>query len=325
MPGLDVVISTYNRHERLNRCLEALIQQTRKDFRVIVVDDSSDPPVAPGITQRCREHLDLTVIRTPNNFGPGGGRNRGVDHGSGELILFIDDDVDADCRLVERHLAAAEEAGPHAVIIGPLLAPPDWKPTPWNRWEARKLAVEYGRMKAGIYAPTWRQLFTGNTLLFRADFLAAGGFDEQFTRAEDIELGIRLERLGCNFVFEDHAIGWHYANRPLASWLNIPREYARFDSTIDSMYPELQWLQLVQSELRERHPLVRAARLLPQRVSTTVGIAAGRVMDRVHLYSGASAALSLVFDGEYRRSLNAALINRDRDGAGTKHAISTAG
>src|SRR6185295_4881663 len=102
--------------------------------------------------------------------------------------------------------AANIKRGPHSVVIGPLAAPPDWRPTPWNRWEAETVEAEYDRMIRGVYEPTWRQFFTGNAFLRRADFLDAGGFNETFRRAEDIELGYRLHRLGCEFVFEPEAI-----------------------------------------------------------------------------------------------------------------------
>jgi tRNA uridine 5-carboxymethylaminomethyl modification enzyme len=44
-------------------------------------------------------------------------------------------------------------------------------------------------MVDGVYDPTWRQFFTGNAVVRRDYLVDAGGFDESFTRAEDIELG----------------------------------------------------------------------------------------------------------------------------------------
>ena len=45
MPRISVIVATYNRQERLSRCLDALLAQTFRDSEVIVVDDGSDPPV----------------------------------------------------------------------------------------------------------------------------------------------------------------------------------------------------------------------------------------------------------------------------------------
>lgn len=258
MTSLDVVITTYNRHEPLNRCLEALRHQTFAPARVIVVDDCSEPPVVGTIPSELVRDLPLSVHRTTRNSGPARGRNKGVRESRSERILFIDDDIVAAPELLERH-ARWHELEPSLAVIGPLAEPPDWHPTAWNLWEARKLAVEYRRMMAGAYAPGWSQFFTGNASVARHEFIRAGGFDERFTRAEDIELGVRLARSGCRFVFDPGAIGWHYATRTRDSWLRIPREYAKFDVAIAALHPELRWREVIAGHLRSRHPLTRAA------------------------------------------------------------------
>jgi GT2 family glycosyltransferase len=308
---IDVVIATYNRHERLNRCLWALERQTVQEFGVIVVDDGSSPGVDSTIASEHFQKLALTVIRTPANGGPGAARNIGVAQSTAELILFIDDDIDADPELIERHLEAIGDGCSSKVVIGPMLAPPDWHPTAWNRWEAEKLAEEYRRMVVGDYEPTWKQFFTGNALVRRIDFLRAGGFDERFTRAEDVELGLRLSRLGCEFVFEPRAKGWHYAHRSLGSWRNIPREYGRFDVAMDQLYPDLHWGEAVREQLTWRHPLGRLGRRLPPRLSTSTALLGARICARLGLTRAATAGLSLVFDGEYAHSVERALANPD--------------
>jgi GT2 family glycosyltransferase len=306
MTDVAVVIPTYNRGKPLARCLEALTRQAVPPSEVIVVDDGSPVPVSEANSSEWSRLLPLRVIRNDANRGPAYSRNVGVRATKADLILFLDDDVAATPNLITHHLEARRQV-PRAAVIGPLAAPPDWRPTPWNLWEARSLAVEYERMKRREYAPTWRQFFTGNASVAREDFIEVGGFDERFTRAEDIELGIRLGHLGCEFVFEDRAIGWHYATRSRESWLRIPREYARFDELIDALYPELHWMDVVESELRARHPLVRFARaaLRPirlERSGAATAMAGASMLFRCGLTPPALAALSLSFTLEYSAS-----------------------
>ncbi|MCC6381910.1 MAG: glycosyltransferase [Dehalococcoidia bacterium] len=311
MPALDVVIPTCNRQEQLLRCLAALCEQTFGDFGVIVVDDGSDPPVAGGIPAAVAHALALRVVVRANG-GPAAARNAGAALSTANVLAFIDDDVEAMPDLLRWHMAALAE-GDRRVVFGPLLAPPDWRPTPWNFWEAATLDREYARMARGLYAPTWRQFFTGNAALRRADFLAAGGFDESFTRAEDIELGLRLSRLGCRFVFEPRAAAWHRARRSLASWLAIPRQYARADVKIDLAYPEERWLDVIGGELRERGRLVQlasnATRRLPGGLPAVraAALASARALFAARRRGSALRALSVVYDLEYRRALASAL------------------
>jgi glycosyltransferase involved in cell wall biosynthesis len=136
MQRVDVVIPTYNRQRRLEATLRALERQTYRRFEVFVVDDASTPAVT--LTPHMAE-LGITVIRQVRNSGPGAARNAGVAAGTSPLVAFVDDDVDPDPHWLAYHVAAHGRADA-LVTIGPLLAPPDWSPTPWNWWEAETLA-----------------------------------------------------------------------------------------------------------------------------------------------------------------------------------------
>lgn len=306
MTSITVVTPTYNRRAQLARCLDALANQSVAGFEVIVVDDASPEPVAQWLDGDAYP-FELTVLRMTSNGGPARARNRAAAAARGEVLAFVDDDVVADRGLLAAHLASLERLGPHGVSIGPLAAPPDWKPTPWNRWEAETIAVEYRRMVRGDYAPTWRQFFTGNAMLRRDDFLDVGGFDESFKRAEDIEFAYRLSRRGATFGFEPGAIGWHYAERPLASWRRIPSQYAEFDLAIDRIHPELRWQQRIAVETRRRHWLTRgvdSAASLIRGERTTAGLAIGvaRIAHAARMAGVSSPLLSLAFQLEYNRA-----------------------
>lgn len=235
---IDIVMPTYNRHAAVVKALEAIAAQNAgNELGVIVVDDGSDTPVGDAISPELRERLPIRVLRQQNG-GPARARNAGVAASTAEYIGFVDDDVRVDPGWLKAYRDAIEASSGPTAFFGPLSLPANWRPSPWIRWEAETLAVEYGRMLAGVYEPTWRQFFTGNAVVRRDLILRAGCFDESFTRAEDIEMAIRLEGVcGTKFCFVPGAIGWHYAHRTLESWLRIPRAYGAFDVTIDETHP----------------------------------------------------------------------------------------
>jgi GT2 family glycosyltransferase len=138
-----------------------------------------------------------------------------------------------------------------------MLAPPDYEPSPWVRWEFEKLAEQYHDMIIGKWAPTARQFYTGNTSLARHHLVESGGFDPAFRRAEDIELAYRLARRGLKFFFNPRAVGYHYAVRSFSSWLAIPYAYGR-NNVIFSRQPGQTWLITnVFEEFQTRHSLIR--------------------------------------------------------------------
>ncbi len=324
MKSVEVVIPTHNRREPLQRCLAALSDQSFDDFSVALVDDASDEPVASWL-EAARYPFPIRQMRVESNAGPAHARNLAARSSASEYIAFIDDDVVADPHWLRNHWDAFHRAGPQAVVIGPLLAPPDWRPTPWNRWEAETIAVEYRRMLAAEYAPTWRQFFTGNAFLARDAFLAAGGFNEDFKRAEDIEFAYRLARGGATFIFEPNAIGLHYAERSLASWRRMAAQYAAFDAAIDRMYPELQWTKFLQRERRRRHWLTRtasrtAASTRLQAPAATFAILLARCAHRSRQHRISSNLLSLAFQLDYDCSSRQQALGQRFNAASTARA-----
>jgi GT2 family glycosyltransferase len=304
--SVDVVVATFNRPDRLRRCLAALGGQTFKDFGIIVVDDASPTPASEAAADFAGAFPRLRFVRVETNRGPAHARNTGVAASCADFICFIDDDVDASPELLANHVAALGSAGPGHVSIGPLLAPHDWRPTPWNRWEAATLQVEYDRMERGFYEPTFRQFFTGNTMLARSDFLKAGGFNEAFTRAEDVELGMRLDSAGCRFLFTPNAAAWHYAERSLASWRAIPGQYGRFDVEMDRLHPELHWLEHIRRETRERHIAKRGLGFVLRHghaESAAAGalVRAAWALDTLGAHRPGHLALSAAFNLEHAR------------------------
>lgn len=92
----SIVIPTYNRPERLAKCLGAIakLDYPRDRFEVIVVDDGSDTPL-DLIVRPFQEQLSLTLIRQPNG-GPAKARNTGVANAKGQFLTFTDDDCTPD-------------------------------------------------------------------------------------------------------------------------------------------------------------------------------------------------------------------------------------
>jgi GT2 family glycosyltransferase len=278
------------------------------DFRVIVADDCSSPRAESVVPPELGDHLRISYVRTPQNAGPGAARNLAIEGSRAEFIAFLDDDVDADPDWLFEHLRAHDEGDGGTVTIGPLLAPSDWNPTPWNRWEAAKLAVEYGRMQRGEYEPTWRQFFTGNAVVRRSLFQQAGGFNPALRRAEDIELGVRMARLGATFRFVPTARGWHYAHRSSRSWLLNAKRYAEVDAWLDEAYPELRWRALIEDELGRRAPSSRltrkvATKILGERVAVATAMGASRLLNHSATAHLAVRASSLAYDVRYRSAL----------------------
>lgn len=312
MYSCEVVIATRNRPEALHDCLVALGRQSESNFRIVVVDDSSDVALVQSHLATAAAPIPVTLIRLRQQSGPAAARNAGVTVVRADYLLFIDDDVCASPELIAKHLARVRSSKPYRPVVscGPFVEPDDWNPTPWNKWEAVQAAKEFRNLEEGVHEMTWRQFHTGNNCLPTELFRRAGGFDDSFKRAEDDELAFRLARMGCRFEFERDAIGWHYAHRTLQSWLEIPRAYAKFDISLDRKHPDSGYLAEKQMELDRRHSLLRFSRRVfdavgPKDFGIRAWVRFARVLFWLRLERLSMAAFSAAYDLSYVQALHA--------------------
>jgi GT2 family glycosyltransferase len=297
---LSVVIPTYNRCASLHRLLDALARQTLPPdrFEVIVVDDGSSDGTRE-LLRTLKTRYALVSIEQPNQ-GPGAARNRGVRAASGDLILFLDDDVVPMDELLDRH-TQLHASQPNAVIIGPMVPPSEWPRPAWIRWEEEMLDFQYRAMVAGDFECTPRQFYTANASLDRANFLEAGGFDSVFKRAEDVELAYRMRDRGARFMFAAEAIVYHYAERTFSAWCRTPYQYGRYD-VIMHREKGHEALPCAAHEFHRRHKLTRVLARLCVGRTPLVRIAvfglriAVAVSDRVRAPGVASVSLSGIFN-----------------------------
>ena len=255
---ISIIIPTYNRLSSLKRVLEGLEKQSGvslEDFEVIVISDGSTDG-----TNTFLQTMETTLRLKPllqDNAGAAAARNAGIKVASGELVLFLDDDVVPISRLLAEHLRLHATFAHPIVVLGPMLTPTEFKMAPWVQWEQAMLEKQYEAMCNGDWQPTARQFFTGNTSLSRQCLIDQGGFDTQFKRAEDVELAYRLAGAGLQFEFNEQAVGYHYAERSFASWVSIPYAYGVND-VIFALQKGQSWLlATISREFYARNRLIQ--------------------------------------------------------------------
>ena len=209
MPKVSVVIPTLNRAGVLAQAIDQIEYQTvaRDSYEVIVVDNASTDDTQGVLAAKRIEYSNLKSLFQPKP-GAAPTRNAGLREASGDVVLFIDNDILAERNLIEKHL---EYHGRHAgaSIIGTVV-------TPWH--DRTDPFLRYLRHR-GIYNPytitsgniDFSYYHTGNVSTPRSTLLDVGGFNEEFFiyGMEDIELGYRLQKAGGRMVNGEQARASH--------------------------------------------------------------------------------------------------------------------
>jgi peptidoglycan/xylan/chitin deacetylase (PgdA/CDA1 family)/GT2 family glycosyltransferase len=269
----SIIIPTYGRRDVVVRSLEALagLEQPWPCEVIVVVDGSQDGTV---------EAADAVQLPFPkrvvyqDNAGAATARNRGVVESRGDILLFLDDDMVADPRLLVEHARLLEEGAD--AVVGHIPLHPNSPSTVLTRgvveWTTHRLA----RLRESSGGVRLRDLLTGQ-LSVRADVFAdVGGFDTDFNRggsfgAEDTDFLYRLISSGARVRAAPDAISYQQyvvtPDRLLQQW----RQAGESDAALSRKHPQLgrQLLDQHDHNLVIRS-LIRLFMALPSRVSDAV-------------------------------------------------------
>ena len=237
--NISVVIPTYNRRHLLGKCLAGLEKQTASldSFEVIVVVDGSEDGT-----------LDFLINYSPaypfkyifiENSGLSAARNNGARLASSQYLIFLDDDIVADPRLVEEHLSSLRQAG-DALIQGGLSIHPQVIKTPFIRVEEARLQA-FMDGKGFHESLIGEEISGGNLSISRNLFLEIGEFNSGLRWNEDGEFGHRLEQRGIPIFYNKNALGLMADIRDLERSLKASYDYGRSYVLIERQHPEIIW------------------------------------------------------------------------------------
>ncbi len=112
MKKVSVIIPVYRVEKYINAAIKSVLEQTYKNFEILIVDDES-PDQSVEI---CKQFKDYRIkIIHQNNRGLAGARNTGIRHAQGEYLAFLDgDDMWLPDKL-EKHIEHLESS-PHVGV-----------------------------------------------------------------------------------------------------------------------------------------------------------------------------------------------------------------
>jgi GT2 family glycosyltransferase/peptidoglycan/xylan/chitin deacetylase (PgdA/CDA1 family) len=296
----SIIIPTYQRRDVLVETVQAIagLETPWPCELVVVVDGSTD-----GSAEAARAVPVPFPVRVvvQDNRGAAAARNHGAAEAHGEVLLFLDDDMVVDQRLLVEHDAVLR-AGADAVI-GHIPLHPDSPRNllssgvdQWARERHERLVRNRGQLSLG-------DLLTGQLSVRREVFQRAGGFDETFNArgqfgAEDTDFLHRLLRSSAVVRYAPGAVTHQrYVVTPeqnLRQW----RQGGRADAVLVRKHPDLlpellqghragtpsgrllsRWAHVVPSRLGRALAAPVVARAASGRIDPMTGWAFTRVRD----------------------------------------------
>ncbi|MDP1675892.1 MAG: glycosyltransferase family 2 protein [Bacteroidota bacterium] len=88
---VSIILCTYNRADLLLNAIRSVLQQTQKEWELIIIDDGSNDKTYNIVKQFLRKDLKI-IYCYQNNQGLASARNRGLAIASGDFNCFVDSD-----------------------------------------------------------------------------------------------------------------------------------------------------------------------------------------------------------------------------------------
>jgi glycosyltransferase involved in cell wall biosynthesis len=261
-PNISIIIPTHNRADSLQATLDALCHQSYSfhHTEVIVVADGCTYDTMK-VLQEYKSTFTLRYFEQPSR-GPAAARNKGAEMATGELFIFMDDDIEASPSFVEAHVRA-HEAQSQKVVIGYLPVVLE-NQKGFFRYELRTWWEQmFYPLREPGHRYRYTDLLTGNLSIDAVLFKQLGGFNPSFWCHEDYEFGLRLIKAGATFGFAPDAIGYHHEVTDLRRSLARKFQEGRADIQMGYCHPELRSRLLLagynSSDSSRRHLMRRLA------------------------------------------------------------------
>ncbi|MEO8882400.1 MAG: glycosyltransferase family 2 protein [Devosia sp.] len=230
-----VIFSSYNGAKRLRRTLDSLTTQDfpADQWELIAVDNNSTDDTL-AILESYRDKLPIKPFRHPVP-GKSGALNKALDLAQGDLVIFTDDDIEADPNWLGKMVACAT-ANPEFGIFGGRIVP-DWERAPngqpfldWIPMGSTFAVVDDA--ESGPCDPT--KVWGPNTAIRRQHLDRDGRYREDigplpgglFAMGEDSEIVLRLARRGVKTYRCGDAMVHHFvpASSMTERWVQMRAE-----------------------------------------------------------------------------------------------------
>jgi GT2 family glycosyltransferase len=214
---VSVLIPTVGRNKELIDAVQGLMKQTVLPNEIIVVDQNE--PVFDEVDRYLKTNSRVKHIKNvPKGVVPN--YNRCLQEASGDVVLFMDDDVIPDADLIEKHIrhyskseveVPAKEVMPIGGVAGRIR---EARNGMQETSPCRKIGF-YGRFSGRVVANFSAnrecevQFGQGANMSFlRSALLRIGGFDPRFDGNGyffETDAGLRLRKAGYRMVFDPQA------------------------------------------------------------------------------------------------------------------------
>ena len=178
MPYFSIIIPSYNRANIISRAIQGVLDQTFKDFEIVIVDDGSKDHTKE-ILQEYSDNFKIKYLYQ-DNAGVCAARNTGAKLAVGEFLIFLDSDDTVEKSWLQDFYDLAIQ-NKEWLFCSMKIVKQDLS----EYFVSALDPYKNGRSRGNSLAGSWA--------IIREVFLRVGMFDENIKFGENVELRFRLD------------------------------------------------------------------------------------------------------------------------------------
>lgn len=247
-PAIAMVVLNWNRADLTTRCLSSIKSVPYDNKRILLVDNGSTEEVSVSLRMK-----DVEFLRSEKNVGFSRGMNLGIEWATSigaEFVICLNNDVVVEPSFLAE-LLHVFEVHPEAAAASPLVmqAGTSDRVLSLGRRVVLSMGLTYSNYMGTNRSqlpkePIRPQALDGCCMMFKTDVLGKlGPFDARFQATEDIEISLRLAKMGYSFYVVPKSVVWHIGSASKGGRLsaydayfmgvNWPRLNKTYGSTVD--------------------------------------------------------------------------------------------
>ncbi|QDL54434.1 glycosyltransferase family 2 protein [Rhodoferax aquaticus] len=206
MLRVSVALPVHNAASTIRSTLDSLVNQTFRDFNVVIIDDCSQDETSQ-IVSSYADKIDLNIIHSSTNLGISGARNRLLKEINAPYIAVLDhDDICHPTRLEKQYDFLQQH--PETDICGSAIAYFSVDTERHNAKNILRHPSEDQVIRTRLLYNT--AMVHPSTMAKRSFFNDVGGYEAQFSPAEDYAFWCRAALLGKRFAnIEEPLLYYH--------------------------------------------------------------------------------------------------------------------
>jgi glycosyltransferase involved in cell wall biosynthesis len=247
---VDVIIPTFNRAKTLDRAIQSVLNQTYKNYKLLIVDDGSTDNTQE-LLSRYSVHPMITILKQTNQ-GVSAARNLGVRNSNSPWISFLDSDDEWLPHKLEKQILFFTQSPKCHFLHSEEI---------WIRNGVRvNPKLKHNKGSQDLFKRSLEFcLISPSTVIMKRDlFIQYGPFDESFTVCEDYDLWLKIlafEDVGFLPDFVTHKYGGHADQ---LSTQFVAMDYWRLKSLINllNVVKNQSHREMILLEIQKKAPLL---------------------------------------------------------------------